>query len=193
MHTVLALWRDLLHNPWQPRYIYPLVIINLAGSAYGYWWYRGQLAETMPLLWPLVADSPLSTTFFTLALAFAARGRQISLFTALGAATTVKYGLWALVILTHYWLAGGEVRLVELGLWAGHLGMALEGWIFARRAVWKAWVAAGVILWVFGNDVVDYIFELHPYLFLPGQRTLALVAAVVLSFVAALLVWARKG
>jgi len=182
MNLLKRLWKDLWQNPWQPRYMWPLIIINITGSLYGYYWYHNQLMENPWYLWVLISDSPLSTTFFALALIFVLLGRGKPLITAIGTATTIKYGLWALVILTHYWVLSRDVRPVEAGLWIGHLGMVLEGFLFMRRAQIGPAAIAGAVAWIVLNDWADYVHNLHPYLFLPGQEGTAVISAMAITF-----------
>ncbi|MTI85816.1 MAG: DUF1405 domain-containing protein [Firmicutes bacterium] len=181
MNALKWLWKDLWQNPWQPKYMWPLIIINIVGSALGYWWYRGQLMQNPWHLWILISDSPLSTTVFAIALLLACVWRRIPFLTAVGLATTFKYGLWALVVLTHYWFVTHDVGLVEIGLWLGHLGMVLEAFIFMRNAQVTCLAVMGVLAWMGLNDFVDYVFDLHPYLFLPSQFSLGMGAAVLIT------------
>jgi uncharacterized membrane protein YpjA len=73
------IWRFL----WDKRFLSVLLLINILGSFYGYYWYRGQLAATNVLLWPFVPDSPLSTTLFSLVLVLYLLGKKSSLLSLL--------------------------------------------------------------------------------------------------------------
>ncbi len=191
MNTLKRLWFGLWENPWQPRYIWPLIIINISGSVLGYFWYGNQLRENPWPLWVLIPDSPLSTTVFAVMLILFVLRSNIPLLTVVGLATTFKYGVWALVILTHYWGVSHDIRPVEVGLWLGHLGMALEAIIFMTNARVTRWALIGGFAWMLLNDFVDYAYGLHPYLFLPSQWTLGLVAAVLLTIISGVLVAKR--
>ncbi len=174
MNTLKRLWFGLWENPWQPRYIWPLIIINISGSVLGYFWYGNQLRENPWPLWVLIPDSPLSTTVFAVMLILFVLRSNIPLLTVVGLATTFKYG-----------------RPVEVGLWLGHLGMALEAIIFMTNARVTRWALIGGFAWMLLNDFVDYAYGLHPYLFLPSQWTLGLVAAVLLTIISGVLVAKR--
>ncbi|BAF60906.1 MAG: DUF1405 domain-containing protein [Pelotomaculum sp.] len=195
MDLLVRLWRDFWRNPWQARFMVPLVAINAAGSVYGYCWYRQQLAETPLYFWPFVPDSPLSTSLFALALAFRLAGAGGLLFPAVAFAVCIKYGIWAIALITHYWLGGGPAGLTEAVLWLSHLGMAVEGAAFLKplRLNYGAILAAGA--WMFFNDLMDYGAGLHPYLFAEGQAGLAVLSAVGLSVLITaflLLAWRRN-
>lgn len=62
-----------------------------------------------------------------------------------------------------------------------HIGMVLQGLLFMR----KLYVPLGALMlgsfWLFFNDAMDYLLNLHPYLFAAGQLTFATISAVVLS------------
>jgi uncharacterized membrane protein YpjA len=178
---VLDLWKDFWRDPWQRRFTLPLVIINALGSAYGFYWYHEQLAATPIRLWLFVADSPLASTLFTLALLIRGSGALRRLFQVIAFTAAIKYGLWAIVIITQFWVDYGQVGPTEVMLWASHLGMAVEGVIFLKTMQFSR-VAAGVtLLWMLPNDLLDYCAGLHPYLFAPEQEVLALATALLLT------------
>ncbi|MGI6285829.1 DUF1405 domain-containing protein [Neomoorella humiferrea] len=173
----LLLWED----PFEKWFLLSLVFINLAGSLYGYYWYREQLAHTPVIWWPFIPDSPLATTLFGLAVLFNYWEREGNLLQIIAAAAVIKYGLWAMIIISDFWLAGAPVTAVEAGLWLSHLGMVIEGCIFLRH--WPVYLRDlfPAFLWLGLNDFVDYWLGMHPYLFAPGQEGLALFTAVLLS------------
>ncbi|WP_406677608.1 DUF1405 domain-containing protein [Moorella sp. ACPs] len=171
----------LWEAPYQNWFLVTLAVINLLGSIYGYYWYREQLASTPLIWWPFTPDSPLATTLFGLALIMACYRRESGLLRVVAAAAVIKYGLWAVVIISDYWLSGAPVTVVEAGLWLSHLGMMVEGFLFLRHWSVSSRQLALVVLWLGINDFVDYGLGMHPYLFSPGQESLALVTAITLS------------
>lgn len=178
---------DLISCPWQRRYALPLLLVNLAGSAYGYWWYHRQLAETPLFAWPLVPDSPFSTTLLAAALAASLAGARPAALAVVACAANVKYGLWAVLIISHYWWQGGSVAPVEVMLWLSHLGMAAQGIIFWRPLSYPLSAVLAAALWMLANDLADYLLGLHPYLFAPGQEPVAAGAAWCLSLATVML------
>jgi uncharacterized membrane protein YpjA len=186
----------LWEAPYQNWFLITLAVVNLLGSIYGYYWYREQLASTPLIWWPFTPDSPLATTLFGLALLLALYRRESGLLRVVAAAAVIKYGLWAVVIISDYWLSGAPVTLVEAGLWLSHLGMMVEGFLFLRHWPVAPWQLALVVLWLGINDFVDYSLGMHPYLFSPGQESLALVTAAGLSlalsiYLAWIINWSR--
>ena len=43
------------------RFSWAVIIINTAGSIFGFWYYRFQLLNTSLVMWPVVPDSPIAT------------------------------------------------------------------------------------------------------------------------------------
>lgn len=187
MRLLAELAAELWQRPWRSSLVWPLIIINLAGSGYGYYWYRLQLAETPVLLWPVVPDSPLATTFFALALLAVVMGLRPGLLTALACVTCIKYGLWAVGVITHSWVSGVPFTLIEGMLWVSHLGMALQGFIFLRVCPLPAGAVLGAGLWMTFNDYMDYGRGYHPYLYMAGQEAFAALLAVGLTALGAAL------
>lgn len=181
MGLILKLWRDFWRDPWQPRYVIPLVFINLLGSLYGYYWYHEQLSTIPFYLWIFVSDSPLSTTLFALALLVRGNGLLRRLFQVVAFTATIKYGIWAVVIITHYWALYGNLEFTEIMLWVTHLGMAAEGIIFLKTLPVERVIGYISGMWMLLNDTMDYYAGLHPYLFAEGQELAALVTALALT------------
>jgi len=177
-----TLWDD----PFQKWFLAVLFAINAAGSVYGYYWYRLQLAREPVYLWPFVTDSPLSSTLFTAALLLMLLGKRVPWFELWACTAVIKYGVWAMVVIGDFWLQGGAVTITEAMLWLSHAGMALEGFLFLRHLKLKPAAPVVLGLWMLFNDYLDYGWGLHPYLFAPGQDALALVTAVGLSILLAL-------
>jgi len=179
---LIKLWRDFWRDPWQARFTVPLVVINALGSGFGYYWYHEQLAATPFYNWLFVPDSPLASTLVTLALLMRGDTALKRLFQTVAFTAAIKYGIWAMVIITQYWGMGGPVGIVELALWFSHLGMAVEGGIFLKNLQLDRTTVTVTGIWMLLNDFMDYVAGLHPYLFAQGQEFLAVAAALALSF-----------
>jgi uncharacterized membrane protein YpjA len=165
--------------------MYLLIIINILGSIYGYYWYKNQLAATQFKYWIFVPDSPFSTTLFAISLIIIALINIESWLHGIAYLGVIKYGIWAVILITHFWLFSGDVRITEAMLLFSHLGMALEGFVYFRHfKVTKPRIIA-IVIWFIIWDYVDYVLDLHPYLYDNGQWFLALISAVILSTVLA--------
>lgn len=168
-------------NPFRPWFLITLIIINFLGSIYGYYWYRHQLASTPIFLWFFVPDSPLSTTLTAVALFLILIDKRNSLFEWIAFTAVIKYGVWAVIIISHFGLTGGVIQPEIWMLWFSHLGMAVEGTIFLRQVkVARREIVSG-LLWMLFNDLLDYGLGIYPYLYASYQWLIALIAALSLS------------
>lgn len=163
------------------RFLICLLIINIIGSLYGYYWYREQLAATKTFLLLFVPDSPLSTTLFAVAIFLKIRKKNINLLPLLASAFLVKYGLWAVAINLHLLFIGEAFTWINFMLAASHFGMAVEGVIyypFRGIAFWEILLVTTILAF---QDFMDYVIGLHPYLFNFKQYDFALHIALLLS------------
>jgi len=138
------------------RLVWPIVAINLAGTAFGFWYYRHQLAETTVWLWPVVPDSPGATLFIALSLAAWKLGRQSPALDALAFFGCIKLGLWTPYVQLALNGPGGIATWLYWFLIVSHLGMAAEAFVLHRYADFPAWAVGAAAGWYWLNDVVDY-------------------------------------
>lgn len=207
-----------------PRYVAPLprflenlglnlawliVAVNLAGTAFGFWYYRFQFAGTPIVAWPLVPDSPAATLFIALSLAAwkLEAGRWAGVLHALAFFGCIKLGLWTPYVQLALNGPGGIATWLYWFLILSHLAMVLEAFLIHRYfdfSVWAVTLAAG---WYWFNDVVDYFAPLvgdyhHTALraeFVGGAldhtlaaHDLAAAAAVTLTLLATVLALATR-
>lgn len=196
--------RDFLLNR---HFLWILFIVNLLGTIYGYIWYENQLIWTSihkpDWMLPFVPDSPTSSLFFALALLYLmyppkrvtklqTAGRVI--IEALAVVCSVKYGIWAVVMIVWGAAQGDVLNWQHYMLIASHLAMAVEALLYFRFMKAGIGALAAGLLWLLLNDSMDYTYGIFPWL--PEQLedelsavrafTYALSAA---SFIAALFVW----
>ncbi|MDN4527646.1 DUF1405 domain-containing protein [Fictibacillus fluitans] len=139
-----------------------LLIVNILGTAYGYYWYKDQLAAT-PLKFVLfVPDSPTASLFFVFVLIAFLFGKNIPYMEALAAVSLFKYGIWAVGMN----IAGGVVApplyWESYMLIFSHLGMAIEGLLYTSYYKIKLRHMAVAALWVFHNEIIDYVYGMMP-------------------------------
>lgn len=141
-----------------------LIVINFSGTLYGFYWYRGQFAETPVYLWPFVANSPLSVLYILTVLILFRMGRRFGLLEGLAYFGLIKHGLWTVAVITQYQLAG-NIYPENFFLWFGHAGMALQAVLLWYRFGLPLTVlqAAAVSAWYFFNDYLDYVVGIHPW------------------------------
>ena len=142
--------------------LWPVVVINLAGTAFGFWFYRFQLRETPVWLWPLVADSPVATVAIALAFTLWAVGRPNEYVTTVAFFGNFVYGLWTAWILVAAWDASVAQSglAMHLFLVISHLGMVLQALVLHRISAFRLRpiVTATVVYTV--NVAVDYFLPI---------------------------------
>jgi len=169
----MNIWGWLETLAGQRRMIVLLLVINVLGTIYGYYWYRNQLAQTPLHFLPFVPDSPTASLFFSLVLALFLLRRSNPYIEAFAAVTLFKYGIWAVAaIFAGAWLAEPSIgamlrrKPVPPANWMlvfSHTGMALEALLFARYYSFHYRHLFVIAMWVFVNDFMDYVFLLHPW------------------------------
>lgn len=154
------------------KWIYPLLanravlwlllIINTAGTIYGYYWYKWQLVDTPAIFLPFVPDSPTASLFFVFVLLAFLMGKNWPLFEALAIVTLIKYGVWAVVMNLLVFKVTGELDPVALMLIFSHGAMAVQGILYAPFYRFKLWHLIVTGTWTLHNDVIDYVFFMLP-------------------------------
>lgn len=155
-----------------------VTLFYIPGTIYGYIWYGDQLKQvwTDQPAWliPFVPDSPTASLFFIVALLWLwirpapSSKRWVNslrgLIEALGVVTSVKYGIWATVIIVWGYMQGDPIVWQHWMLIIGHLAMAVMALLYARFLTFGIilLIAAGV--WTFLNDLIDYAYGVFPYL-----------------------------
>ncbi|WP_416149731.1 DUF1405 domain-containing protein [Salipaludibacillus sp. HK11] len=146
----------------QRWFIAILLIINILGTIYGFIWYESQIVNTPAHFLIFVPDSPSASLFFCIVLAALLFGNNIPFVEALAAVTLLKYGVWAVVMILAAAVAGSPIGPLNYMLIVSHLGMAIQGLLYTPYYRIKAWHLIIVAIWTLHNDVIDYIYEMHP-------------------------------
>ncbi len=142
------------------RLVWVVVAVNLAGTVFGFWYYRFQLGNTPLVMWPVVPDSPTVTLCMIASLVSWKVGRSRGWLHALAFVGNLKYGLWVVIVqftindvLTagdpYYWF-----------LVVGHFGMALQALVIHRYAEFTVPAVGVAVTWFGFNDVVDYFLPI---------------------------------
>lgn len=172
----------------QPRIIVLLVLVNLVGTGFGFFYYLEQFAATPWPFWILVADSPIATLLIAASLFLYVNGRQNGLVDALAIATNIKYGLWTVFVLLFYvnTFAAGNMLPMYLFLLLSHLGMALQAFLVLGYARVKPIAISFTASWLLLNDFMDYWFDTHTFIYVVHDHPVspAMIAAVILTLLA---------
>jgi uncharacterized membrane protein YpjA len=175
-----------------------ILLIDLVGIFYGYYYYEDQLGSTPLYLWLFVPDCPFYLMLFTIALVLAVFGFENKLFSYIAVVGIMKYGIWTLAALLVFgdYFFSAPFFIMSLTLFILHIGMAIEGPLLLPKKLGR--LDLGVcILWFLINDYFDYFYGYldnagryvlgtHPILpsadRLPVMMVLTFMLSVVLSF-----------
>ena len=188
------------------RLTWALVAVNLAGTVFGFWNYRFQLANSRLVIWPAVPDSPLVTLFMVASLVSWKVGRDRDWIHALAFVGNLKYGFWVVVVqvaINDVFATGDPYHLFLL---VSHLGMGLQAFVIYRYAEFTVPSVGIATAWFGFNDVVDYLLPIvgnyHHAYFGPnfvvaadhGTRAhdVAAAAAICLTLLATVLALATR-
>ncbi len=192
-----------------PAILWPMMIIYLPGTVYGYYWYQDQLVKTWNEHphWQIVfvPDSPTASLWFALGVLWLwvspyrqganrwIRGLR-GVIEALGVVTSVKYGIWATAIILAGYSQGTPLDWASWMLMIGHTAMAICALLYARFFRFGLAALAGAAVWTFLNDAVDYTFGVYPYLpeELDPHLTAVCVFTVALTALSVLAAWAAR-
>ncbi|MEK4629253.1 MAG: DUF1405 domain-containing protein [Solibacillus sp.] len=159
MKALLIQWRYLLNHR---AFLLLLLVINIFGTAYGYYWYKGQLAITEPIFYIFVPDSPTASLFFCIAIVGWLLGKNFKLMEVLALITLIKYGLWAVVMNLLTFVETGELGWMGWMLVASHFLMAVQAILYLPNYRFEMWHVAVAAVWTLHNDVIDYLFGQMP-------------------------------
>jgi uncharacterized membrane protein YpjA len=140
------------------RLAWPVVLVNLLGTAFGFWYYRFQF-ETTPLeMWAFVPDSPLATLFIAGSLAAWRLDLDADWLHLLAFFGCIKLGLWTPFVQLFLQGPAGIPDWLYYFLIGSHLAMALEAMLIHRYAKFSVGAVAVATGWYLANDVVDYFW-----------------------------------
>jgi uncharacterized membrane protein YpjA len=139
-----------------------LLVINIAGTIYGYYWYGWQLKETPAIFKIFVPDSPTASLFFVFVLIAFLFGKNWPILEAFAIVTLFKYGIWAVVMNILVLIVQGELEWEGYMLIFSHFAMAVQGVLYSPFYRFKWWHLIVAAIWTLHNDVIDYVFFMMP-------------------------------
>ncbi len=163
-----------------------LILVNLAGTIYGWYYYKFQLMASNPLLWPLITDCPNASFLFAVAAYLIYSRRKKDDFSFFASANMVKYGIWTMAILIYHrdYFFAPERYLLYSAIFVTHFFLVLEA-IPLKNSISSVGEKglAITLAWLLANDFFDYVVETHPYI---PERNIEYVAifTVLLTFIA---------
>jgi uncharacterized membrane protein YpjA len=143
-------------------FLWLLLLVNIAGTIYGYVWYGWQLKETPAIFLIFVPDSPTASLFFVFVLVALLLKKNWPLIEALAIVTLFKYGIWAVVMNLLVFIVQGELDLIGVMLIFSHFAMAVQALLYAPFYRFRWWHLIVTAIWTLHNDVIDYVFFMLP-------------------------------
>jgi len=154
------------------RLAWPIALVNLVGTLFGFWYYAGQPTDLAPPLlggqlgaaplaaYPLVPDSPVATMFIGLSLVAWKLDIDAGPLHALAFFGCIKLGLWTPFVQLVLNGPGGIAAWLYWFLILSHLAMAVEAFLIHRYAAFPVGSVAVALAWYGFNDVVDYFWPI---------------------------------
>jgi uncharacterized membrane protein YpjA len=142
-----------------------IIIINIAGSLVGFYYYWDQLASANPFLWIFIPDCPLYTMLaagvLTIYVSTKHSSDLINFITAVGLA---KYGTWTVAVVlgfsTFYFSIDSSLYTVIALLHVAMVAEFVVPLLLIRQLKYR--LAAIALVWFLANDFVDYFLGAHP-------------------------------
>lgn len=138
------------------RLVWPVIVANLLGTAFGFWYYSLQLSQTPLVMWPIVPVSPLATLFMALSLAAWRLGYTAEWLHVLAFFGCLKYGLWTVFVQLFIEGPGySHPAMYQFLIWS-HAAMVVQAFLIHRYARFPVWAVGVATAWFALNDVLDY-------------------------------------
>lgn len=151
-------WYVLTHR----SFLWLLLIVNILGTVYGYYWYGWQLEITEPIFYIFVPDSPTASLFFCFAIFAWLMGKNWRQMEALALVTLVKYGLWAVGMNIWTLFETGSIGVLGWMLVASHFAMAVQAVLYIPMYRFSFSHIVITAIWTLHNDIIDYVFGQMP-------------------------------
>lgn len=146
------------------RFILFILIANILGTIYGWYYYENQLINSPFYFWIFIADCPNSTLFFSIALFLMIKGRKSDFLNFFTSANLTKYGIWTCFALLFHRSYFFTVNFnLYSAMFVTHTLLIVEGILFAYATRFTKY-AYLTLLWFFTNDYLDYFAGTHPYM-----------------------------
>lgn len=141
-----------------------VAVINLAGTAFGFYYYREMYSLFPVKLWIFVPDSPLATLFFAISVLLIFFKKGFNAFYLIAMAQSMKYGFWTMFVILYfsdYFLAPYH-RYYYYLMFALHFGMVIQPALILHRVKITRLELAIAATWLALNDYFDYLRGTNP-------------------------------
>ncbi|MBI5975363.1 DUF1405 domain-containing protein [Staphylococcus canis] len=157
--TFRQLWHAFIYDRFILIFLF---ICNFLGTVYGYYWYIPQLIDSQKRYWLFIPDSPTATLCLLICIGLYLFNRQSIIFETLAFVTLIKYGIWAVIMNIFMFSVDENVTITGLMLIISHSIMAFQAFLFLPRFKFTLTSIFVTLLWIFHNDVIDYVFHQYP-------------------------------
>lgn len=160
------------------RFVWLVVGINLAGTAFGFYYYLPQFSITPAVMWPFIPDSPLATLFIAAALGSWALGWKNEYLLALAFFGNVILGFWTPWTLAIFSDAFMEINSLPMYtfLFVSHLLMVVQALVLHRVADFPLRAIIVAAVWYTVDLTVDFFIpivgESHDWLPIRPHHTI---------------------
>jgi len=140
------------------RFVWVIVAINLAGTAFGFWYYRFQFRTLPTEMWLFIPDSPGATLLIAAALAAWAVDRSSDTLAALAFFGNVKLGLWTPYVLAVFFpqFLANAGPVMYAFLFVSHLGMVVQAFVLHRITDFPLKAVGVATAWYTIDLLMDY-------------------------------------
>lgn len=168
-----------------------MILINVVGTLFGFWYYEFQLASTPLAKIIFVPDCPLYTLLFACFLVLHLTGKKSAMLATVTFIGLIKYGFWTVLVISLYfeYYVASNLFLYAL-LFFLHIGMIAQAYIIPQISGFSKDALIIALVWFLANDVMDYFFGTVPYLPDYMYHNLLLVESILMTIV--LVVYSRK-
>ncbi|WP_456474926.1 DUF1405 domain-containing protein [Candidatus Pyrohabitans sp.] len=171
-----------------------VAVINIAGTAFGFYYYREMYALFPVKLWIFVPDSPLATLFFALSVILIFFKKRFNAFYLIAMAQSVKYGFWTMFVILYfsdYFLAPYH-RYYYYLMFVLHFGMVIQPALILHRVKITRRELGIAATWLALNDYFDYMLGTNPlviYAFPADKVALTGAVTFLAGMVILVLLW----
>jgi len=161
-----------------------VALINIAGTAFGFYYYQPLFRLFPGYLYIFISDSPNATILFAISLFLLLAGRKHNTLYLIAMANNIKYGLWTMLVILYfpdYFLSPANKHYYYLMFFL-HFGMVIQPALILHLVkIGKREVAIS-LLWLLINDFFDYVLWLNPLIIYSFPRDEVLRVGEVTTF-----------
>ncbi|RLI79316.1 hypothetical protein DRP05_04440 [Archaeoglobales archaeon] len=181
MQKIINLFREMKMK----RFILFILLANVLGTIYGWYYYESQLLNSPYYLWMFIADCPNSTLFFSVSLFLMINGKKNNFFNFFASANLIKYGIWTCFVLLFHRTYFFAVNFnLYSAMFVTHALLIVEGMLLAYATRFSKY-AYLTLLWFLTNDYLDYFANTHPYMPEEGIEVVEILtfSLTIISFI----------